>query len=284
MIIDGKKIASKINEATKKRVEELKDKNITVCLTVVLVGEDKPSIKFVERKMEKAKQLGIEFKLFTFLKEISEKKLILKIKKIQQEDPHSSIIVQLPLPKQLRTQKILDSIDPKRDADCLTTSNLGKLVTGEEKKVIPPTPAALIHILTSLKVSIAGKRIVVIGKGRLVGLPLGILLLKEEATLTFCDKFTKKISEITKNADIVISAAGVPKLVKQGMVKRGVIILDAGSAARGGQIKGDVDSEGILEKASFFTPVPGGVGPVTIAKLFENCLKLSVDKEEVDKY
>lgn len=271
-IINGKRIAKKILKRIAKQVKKLNKQGISVRLAVVLVGRDKASLSFIRQKEKYCRKVGIEFELFKFPRNISEKTLCQKIKKIQKTRSLSGLIVQLPLPRHLHAQKILDQIKPAIDVDCLTSSNLGKL-TANIADFLPPTPSACLHLLKASQVSLKGKHVVVVGRGDLVGKPLGIMLTQKQNTITICNKFTKNLAKFTKQADILISAVGKVNLITKEMVKKGVVVLDAGFVFKNKKILGDVDFERISKKAAKITPVPGGVGPVTVAKLLENVIK-----------
>lgn len=274
VIIDGQKEAQKILKKIRKNVEKAKKKGIRLKLVALLVGRDRASLSFVRKKEELCYDVGIAFELFQFSEDIKEAALCRKIEIIQEEKDLSGLIVQLPLPRHLKTRSVLEKIKPEYDVDCLTSYNLGKLTAGIPE-ILPPTPAACLHLLNAYKISTLAKHIVVIGRGDLVGKPLGILLTQEKNTLTLCNKFTKNLAKFTKQADILITATGIPHLISGSMVKKGVVVLDAGVSFKNKKIYGDCKFSEVAKKASFITPVPGGIGPVTVAKLLENVLKLA---------
>lgn len=276
-LLDGRIIAQKIKEKISRQICELKKKNITPCLAVVLVGEDPASVLYVSIKEKEAKKVGIKTENIKLAKNISQKKLINYIKSLNRRNSIQAILVQLPLPKHIKTNNVIAAISPKKDVDGLTPENVGKLLL-EENTIVPPTAAAIIEILSYYKINISGKHIVLVGFGKLVGKPLAamISLSNKQATLTVCNKQTKNLSYYTRQADILISAAGVAVLIKKDMVKKNAIVIDAGTSHIDGKIVGDVDFESVKNKAKFITPSKGGVGPVTVAKLLENVIKLSL--------
>jgi len=268
-ILDGKKLSEKILFKLKKET-----KNLNLKLGVVLVGENPVSQVFINQKREACKIVGIDFELFNFPSKISTSKLKEKIKKIIRKAGISGLIIQLPLPKHFKTQEILNIVPLEKDVDVLSEESLGKFYQGN-LPILPPTVAAVELILKAYRIKIKGKNIIVVGGGRLVGKPLVVWLLNKEATFSIVNKFTKNISSFTKKADILISGVGKPRLIKGNMVKKGVVVVDAGTSKIRGKIKGDVDFESCSKKASYITPVPGGVGPMTVAMLLNNLVKMS---------
>ncbi|MBU1167557.1 bifunctional 5,10-methylenetetrahydrofolate dehydrogenase/5,10-methenyltetrahydrofolate cyclohydrolase [Patescibacteria group bacterium] len=273
MIIKGVDIANRILEDCRQKLQSIKGER-RPHLAVILVGHNKASRNFVQKKEEQAQKLGLDFSLFDFPENITQEELVRNLEEIQGKDEITCVILQLPLPQQINTPEIIERIDPRKDVDCLTSTNLCKSQNGQID-IHPPTPAAILEIIKEYQILLDGKHVVVIGKGRLVGKPLVTELMKTKATLSVCDKSTPDLENFTKSADIIISGAGAPHLLTQDMVKEGVVIIDAGTSYKKGVLCGDTDCHEIQNKASLVTPVPGGVGPVTVAKLFENCLKLS---------
>jgi len=265
LIVDGNKIAQQILGKLKVRIGQ---KKLQPQLAVVLVGDDKPSATYVRKKQEAATSIGVKFSLFKFPATIAEPKLINEIKKIQKQTLHG-IIVQLPLPKNLDKKKILNTLDPRIDVDFLTWESLGKLVIGENS-LVPPSPGAILEILKYHKVNLRGKHIVLVGQGDLIGKPLTNLLIHLPVTLTTCNRDTKNLSQVTKSADILISGVGKANLIKGSMVKPGAVVIDAGVSFVGKKMHGDIDFASVKKVASIVTPTPGGVGPITVAKLLEN--------------
>ncbi|HLD31878.1 MAG TPA: bifunctional 5,10-methylenetetrahydrofolate dehydrogenase/5,10-methenyltetrahydrofolate cyclohydrolase [Patescibacteria group bacterium] len=270
-IIDGKKIAANI---LKEVAEEIKNRKLKITLAVVLVGEHTPSLTYVRKKAEAAKKVGINFQLHHLPANISKKILVQKIHNIQKDNHLGGLIVQLPLPEPLYTTEVLNAINPKFDVDCLTDTNLGKLVM-KTGLILPPTPGAVKAILKILNIKLKGKRVVIIGAGALVGKPLAIILLNKEATVTVANRYTKNLKEICRQADIIVTAVGKKNLLTADLVKRGVVVIDTGICFVRGKMYGDVDFPSVSKKARYITPVPGGVGPITVSLLLKNTLKLT---------
>jgi len=280
IIIDGRKIADKIKNRLKKEVEKLKKPPV---LAVILVGNDPASMLYIKIKEKRAREIGIDFQKHNFSQNAKEKEIIYLINKLNSDKNIDAIVVQLPLPNQLNTEKIISSINPKKDADSLT----------KKSEVKPPTVEAVTAIVNYYKINLKEKNIVIVGQGKLVGKPLSKFLEEKKISHAVCNSETKNLGQITKKADIIISATGVPHLVKSNMVKNGVIIVDAGTSvekplaeklkvisqkSKGDKlyvITGDVDFENVQKNASYITPPTGGVGPVTVAKLLENVVKLT---------
>lgn len=272
-IINGTEIAKKIHAETTARVASLKDQGITVKLAVILVGDDEASALYVKKKGEAAKKVGMEFELHAYPQTISQKELENEIKKIQQDPLLSGLIVQLPIPENFYPA-VLNAVDPTFDVDCLTHDNLGKIVMGTNV-IVPPTPGAVLTILKDIDIELKGKTIVVIGAGVLVGKPLSILLMNEQATVITCNEFTPNIKTYTLGADIIISGVGKKHIITEDMVKEGAVVIDAGVDFENNQMFGDVHFEHVQHKASHITPTPGGVGPLTVAHLLLNTATLA---------
>ncbi len=279
-IIDGNKISKKIYNEIKKEVTSLKEKYKKVpTLSVILVGDYAPSKIYVTIKRRRSEECGMNFHLYKFDDSISEKKLINLIKKLNRDKKISGIIVQLPLPKKFNTERILSFISPDKDVDGLHPINVGKLVLNEDT-FLPCTPAGIMELLHSTKYKIEGKNAVIIGRSNIVGKPIAHLLLKENATVTITHSKTKNLEKIVKNSDIVIAAVGKPEFIKGSWIKKDSIVIDVGinripdkKSEKGYKIVGDVDFKNAYKKAKFITPVPGGVGPMTVAMLLKNTLK-----------
>jgi methylenetetrahydrofolate dehydrogenase (NADP+)/methenyltetrahydrofolate cyclohydrolase len=269
--LDGKKLSEKILANLKKR---LKKSNLKLKLAVVQVGENPVSQIFINQKKKACDKVGINFRLFKFPAKISAPRLKREIKRIVRNPANSGIIIQLPLPKNFIPEEFLNLILEEKDIDVLSEESLGKFYQGT-LKILPPTVNGILRLLKNYKIELKGKDVVVVGAGRLVGFPLAVQLLKEKATLSVLNEFTKDALSFTKKADILISGVGKPNLIKDKMVKKGVVVVDAGSAMKKGKLVGDADFKSIAQKASYITPVPGGVGPLTVACLLENLVKLS---------
>jgi len=270
-ILDGKKLSEKI---LSKLIKKIKKSRLKFRLVVIQVGENQVSQIFINQKEKACKEVGIDFKLYQFPKNIREDLLKKKIENIAKSKLNSGIIIQLPLPKKFNTQEILNLIPPEKDIDVLSEKSQEKFSLGK-LKILPPTLSGIIKLLKEYKIKIKGKHFVIVGAGKLVGLPAARWLLQQKATVSVLEKFTPDISFFTKKADILITGAGKPGLISGKMVKKGVVVIDAGFSLKDGKIKGDIDFKSVSKKASFLTPVPGGVGPMTVACLIENLTKLS---------
>ncbi|AKM82039.1 MAG: FolD bifunctional protein, methylenetetrahydrofolate dehydrogenase (NADP+) / methenyltetrahydrofolate cyclohydrolase [Berkelbacteria bacterium GW2011_GWE1_39_12] len=266
MILYGKPVAEKIYETMQKEMEGLKDRPF---LAIVLVGENPASLAYVKLKEKIAEKLNIGFKLY-HLPEFSSQESVEKIISELNENKYvNGIVVQLPLPEGMETEKIIGLINPKKDTDGFAYQGIGEFPA--------PTAQAILDILNFYKIDLEGKKFVIIGHGRLVGQPLERLLLKRHITASICDSKTTNLKEKTLLADILISATGVPGLIQPDMVKPDAIVIDAGTAEVGGKMVGDISPE-VYEKVASFTPNPGGVGPVTVAELFKNLVDASNEK------
>lgn len=273
MIIDGKKIASEIQEDTKKEIEELKAKYHQLpCLATVVVGVDEPSEVYVKKRGKTCEEIGIISKMHSLPDDSNERDVLELIEKLNNDEKIHGIIVQLPLPKHIDKRKISEAVSPEKDVDCLNPLNIGRLASGDET-VTPCTPKAIIVILEKLGIEIKGKNVVVVGRSRIVGRPLALMLINRDATVTICHTKTKNLKEHTRKADILIAAAGSPGLIKKSMVKENAVVVDVGINVVNNKIVGDADFENIKNKASFITPVPGGVGPVTVAMLMKSTVE-----------
>ena len=282
-LLDGKKISQQIKDEIKHTVSIRNKKGLKIPhLAAVLVGNDGASLTYVGSKVRSCDQVGFKSSLIQFKDSISEKYLLLKIKELNNDDTLDGYIVQLPLPKHINEEKILLSIDPKKDVDGFHPTNFGRMAL-EMESFIPATPSGIMEMLKRYKLDISGKHCVVIGRSHIVGRPISILMSQKgepgNATVTLAHSRTNNLEQITQKADIIISALGIPNFLKGNMVKKGVIIIDVGitrvtdeNNPKGYVIKGDVDFEDVSKKSSFITPVPGGVGPMTIAMLLKNTL------------
>jgi methylenetetrahydrofolate dehydrogenase (NADP+)/methenyltetrahydrofolate cyclohydrolase len=282
-LLDGKKTAEDIKSEISAEVQLIKDKGGKVPhLAAVIVGNDGASLTYVGSKVRSCKQIGFDSTLVSLPETTTEAELLEKIKELNSDDELDGYIVQLPLPKHIDEQKILMAIDPNKDVDGFHPANFGKMAL-EMETFLPATPFGIMQLLERYKVETSGKHTVVIGRSHIVGRPMSILMSRKgypgDSTVTLTHSRTKNIEEFTKNADIIITALGVPNYLKANMVKDGVVIIDVGitrvpddSNPKGYVITGDVDFENVSKKSSFITPVPGGVGPMTIAMLLKNTL------------
>lgn len=275
-IIDGKSISRSIKNELKEKIENIKkEKNIVPGLATILVGDDEASKAYVHSKEKVCESLGVYTENFFLKNETSKKEVLDLIEKLNTDKKINGILVQLPLPNHIDELAIAEAIDPQKDVDCINPINAGKLFSGK-KGLIPCTPKGIIRLIKSTNVDINGKHAVVIGRSNIVGKPVAALLLKENATVTICHSKTKNLAEHTKSADIIVSAVGSVGLITKDMIKKGAIVIDAGTTMVGGKLKGDVNFDEALKIASYITPVPGGVGSMTTAMLVENILESMV--------
>jgi len=278
IILDGKKVAQEIQKELSSKVEELKGKGITPGLAVIRVGEDPSSLIYVRNKKRKAEEVGIHFEEHTLKENTSQDELIELIARLNSDSRIEGIVLQLPLPDHLDEKRILEKISPDKDVDGFHPLNMGRLLKGEPS-FIPATPRGIVELLDRYKIPLEGKRAVVVGRSDIVGKPLAFLLLARNATVTICHSKTKDLSLITREGDILVAALGKPGFIKEKMVKEGSVIIDVGINRVGNKIVGDVDFEKVKEKASYITPVPGGVGPMTIVMLLKNVLEAAESRE-----
>jgi methylenetetrahydrofolate dehydrogenase (NADP+)/methenyltetrahydrofolate cyclohydrolase len=273
VIIDGKKIAAELREELKKKVVELKSTyNATPGLTVILVGEDAPSKIYVKNKEKFAKEVGMNSEVIRYPADLEEKVLLNKIKELNKNNKVSGILVQLPLPKHVDKRKVIETIDHEKDVDGFHPINVGNLSSGYESS-IPCTPLGCILLLKKVEKNLSGKHAAVIGRSNLNGKPMTQLLLKENCTVTITHSKTKDLKAECLRADIIIAAVGIPKLVKGDWVKKGAIVIDVGINKTDSGLVGDVDFDEVFKVAKAVTPVPGGVGPMTIACLLNNTVE-----------
>lgn len=262
VIVNGEEIASEILNSIKQKIADLEEKPT---LSAIFIGNNDASELFLERKQKQCEEIGMNFSLYKFEEDSSEEEIIRKICELNADQKITSIIVQLPLPKKFDKQKILDSVVVEKDIDVLNSKNY---------EMISPLVKAVEEIFAKHNVEIKGKNLVVIGYGDLVGKPISKELMKKMPTLTICTKRTSNLEEHTQNADIIITGAGAPNIIKKEMIKEGVILIDAGITKIDGRICGDIDFDNVKEKAGLITPVPGGLGPVMVAMLLKNTLNL----------
>ncbi|MCR4368546.1 MAG: bifunctional 5,10-methylenetetrahydrofolate dehydrogenase/5,10-methenyltetrahydrofolate cyclohydrolase, partial [archaeon] len=265
-ILEGKKIAEKILDAAQEDVALLKQKGIVPKLVVLQVGDDPASTIYVNKKHETCLKIGMESEVKRFDDTISYESFLIEIGKLNKDPKVHGILVQVPLPEQLRHHQLFETIDVKKDVDGFHPMNHGKNFLGK-KGFVPATPLGIMELLRHTKVKLEGKYAVVIGRSNIVGKPIALMLINAGCTVTVCNSKTPDLAKCARNADILISAVGKPGLVTAGMIKQGAIVIDAGTTRTKNGIEGDVDFEGALKKASWVTPVPGGVGPMTIASL-----------------
>ena len=272
-IIDGKELAKKVRKELKKEVELLKEKGINPKLAVIMVGNDPGSTVYVRNKSKACEKVGIEFEEFLFDEKTEEKELLDLIDKLNEDDSIHGILLQCPVPKHIDVNKAFRRISPNKDVDGFNPINVGNLTIGEDA-FISCTPYGVVKMFEEYNIETEGKRAVILGRSNIVGKPMIQCMLNKNSTVTVCHSRTQNIGEVIKEADIVIAAIGKPNFVKADMVKDGAVVIDVGiNRLEDGTITGDVDYENVAEKASFITPVPGGVGPMTIAMLLNNVVK-----------
>ena len=285
-IIDGKKVSNEVLDEIKLAVQNRKKLNLKIPhLAAVLVGDDGPSQTYVNSKIRACERVGFESSLFQFDKSITENELIFEIEKINVNDDIDGFIVQLPLPKGINQENILNKVLPKKDVDGFNPIDYGKMALGIET-FLPATPAGIIELIKRYSIDLKGKKCLVIGRSQIVGRPISILLSQNKifgnATVTVAHSRSNNLKEICLDSDMIISAIGIPEFIKKDMIKPGSIIIDVGicrvkddNSLKGYRIVGDVDFESVYDKVSLITPVPGGVGPMTISMLLKNTLRAS---------
>jgi methylenetetrahydrofolate dehydrogenase (NADP+)/methenyltetrahydrofolate cyclohydrolase len=274
-ILDGKRTSQKMLEGISSKVERiaLGGKRVPR-LDLILVGDDFASVKYVQIKEQKAKELGIECQTHHLEQDSTTEEVVNLVKTLNAFDEVDGFMVQLPLPSHIDTNAVLESIEPRKDVDGLTSVNLGRLFQNDPKAIPPATPLGIMKLLDEYEIDVFGKKVVILGASNIVGVPLGAILLRRDATVTICNSRTVNIQEIAKTADILISATGVPLLVKSEFLKEGVVVIDVGSNKHPetGKLVGDVDWEDVQGIPSYITPVPGGVGPMTVVSLMLNLM------------
>lgn len=272
-IIDGKQISLDIKNELKEKVAKYKEQGIEITLAVVKVGNDPASAVYVRNKEKACEYAGINSKTLALPEETTEEELLNVVKKLNEDKSVNGILVQLPLPKHIDESKVLLTIDSTKDVDGFHPVNVGKMVIGEDT-FLPCTPAGIIEMIKRTDIDIEGKECVVIGRSNIVGKPMAMLMLKENATVTIAHSRTKDLKEVTKRADIIVAAIGKAKFVTADYVKEGAVVIDVGmDRDENGKLCGDVDFESVSKVASAITPVPGGVGPMTVTMLLVNCLR-----------
>ena len=271
-IIDGKAVSASVKEAVAKEAAALKEKGILVGLAVVIVGNDPASRVYVNNKKKACAACGIESYEYALPEETTEEELLALVEKLNGDPAVNGILVQLPLPRQIDEHRIIEAISPKKDVDAFHAVNVGKIMIGDFD-FLPCTPSGCMDLIDSTGVPVEGKRCVVIGRSNIVGKPMAMLLLHRNGTVTICHSKTKNLKEICREADILVAAVGRPNFVTADMVKEGAVVIDVGmNRLENGKLCGDVDFEGVSKVAGWITPVPGGVGPMTIATLMRNTL------------
>lgn len=275
IIIDGNRLAQEIIEAARSKVLSIKKK---LRLASILVGENEAALSFLKQKETAAKEAGIDFRLYRFPEDIATSQLRKRLAEIVHLDQNSGVIVQLPLPQHRNTQYLLNAITPQKDVDCLSERSLGAFLTGRSK-ILPPSVAALKFLFEKYGIEPKGKTAVIVGAGRLIGRPVALWLIQQEANVIILNEYAQNIAEFTKKADILVSGAGKPNLITEDMVPNNGFVFDFGFSKENGKIVGDVAFEEVKNKVSLITPVPGGMGPLTVAFLIKNVLTLGTRKK-----
>ena len=271
VILDGKKLAGKILEKLENKLSIMDTKPH---LVVILVGENPASQLYVGMKEKKAQQIGIKSTVLKYPENVEEKVILDKLNELNNDNDVDAILVQLPLPKHINEQTVIQTISPKKDVDGFTPENIGRISIGVEPYAYPCTPKGILSLIDEYNISLEGKNVVVVGRSNIVGKPVAQMMLNRNATVTICHSRTKNLENIIKTADVLVSAVGKHNIITKNNIKSGCVIIDVGTSRINGKTVGDVDFENVSDLASFITPVPGGVGPMTIASLMENAFLL----------
>ena len=281
-ILDGKEIAKAYRSGLQSEVEKLKEQNIVPKLSVILVGNDGASQSYVNSKKKAAEKIGMISEIVHMDESSSEEEVLNELERLNNDDSVSGILVQVPLPKQVSEAKVLEAINPDKDVDGFNPINIGRLYTGE-RTFIPCTPLGIMEILKHADIDLNGKNVAVIGRSHIVGQPVSKLLTDQDATVTLLHSKSTNTEEVLKQADVIVSAVGRVHLVTKDLVKSGAVIVDVGNTPdENGKLKGDVDFEAVKEVASAITPVPGGVGPLTITMVLNNTLLAEKWKNNIE--
>ena len=270
VILDGKAVSAKVKEEVKAEVEALKKQGVSVGLAVIIVGNNPASRTYVNNKKKACEAAGILSEEYALPEETTQEELLALVRELNQKDSINGILCQLPLPKQLDEEAVIAAISEKKDVDAFSAVNVGHIMIGDYS-FLPCTPAGIMEILRHYNIDVAGKECVVIGRSNIVGKPMAMLLLHQNGTVTICHSKTKNLKDVTSRADILVAAVGIPHFVTADMVKESAVVIDVGmDRDENGKLCGDVDFAAVEPKASYITPVPGGVGPMTIATLLKN--------------
>ena len=270
VILDGKAVSAKVKEKVKEEVEALKKQGVSVGLAVIIVGNNPASRTYVNNKKKACEAAGILSEEYALPVETTQEELLALVRELNHKDSINGILCQLPLPKQLDEEAVIAAISEKKDVDAFSAVNVGHIMIGDYS-FLPCTPAGIMEILRYYNIDVAGKECVVIGRSNIVGKPMAMLLLHQNGTVTICHSKTKNLKDVTSRADILVAAVGIPHFVTADMVKEGAVVIDVGmDRDENGKLCGDVDFAAVEPKASYITPVPGGVGPMTIATLLKN--------------
>lgn len=273
-LLDGRLVSQSVLAGVQTDVDELRAKGISPKVIIILVGENLASVSYIRQKIKAAKQVGIESEEHVMPEKTTTEQLVAAIEMLNKDESVHGILVQLPLPPHIEVALVIRSIDPQKDVDGFHAYNIGKMLLSKEyEHLLPCTPQGIVTMLEYFKIQISGKHAVVVGRSNIVGKPLSILLLNRDATVTMCHSKTKDVAHFTRQADIVIAAVGRPNTITVDMVKEGAIVVDVGTNRVEGKMVGDVDFAEVSKKASWISPVPGGVGPMTVACLMQNVVK-----------
>ena len=276
IILDGKKLRDKLLSNLKEKIQKLPE---APSLAVILVGNDTASQIYVNNKKKTAEKIGIKSQVITYPAEVEQKELLAKIQELNNDNSVHAILVQLPLPAHINKTEVINAISPDKDVDCFTSINYGKLAAGLTPAVYPCTPKGVLLLLDEYNISLDGKHIVVAGRSNLVGKPMSLMALNRNATVTICHSHTKNLAEITKTADILISAVG-KDIINADMVKENCVVIDVGIFKdKNNKLRGDVDFDEVSKKVSYISPVPGGIGPMTITSLMLNTYELFLNRK-----
>ena len=274
-IIDGKAVAQSVRESVKAQVEELKSKGISTTLAVIIVGDDPASKVYVNNKKKACAEVGIISEEYALPADTTQDELLCLIRMLNDRSDVNGILCQLPVPKHIDESAIINAISPAKDVDAFHRSNVGAIMLGEYN-FLPCTPAGIMELIKHYNIDVKGKNCVIIGRSNIVGKPMAMLMLHSDATVTVCHSKTKNLKKVVKSADIVVAAVGRPRFVTADMVKEGAVVIDVGiNRDENGKLCGDVDYESVMPLTSYITPVPGGVGPMTIATLMQNTVTAS---------
>ncbi|MDP3976046.1 MAG: bifunctional 5,10-methylenetetrahydrofolate dehydrogenase/5,10-methenyltetrahydrofolate cyclohydrolase [bacterium] len=273
-ILDGKKVATKLFGELKPRVQALKKHGINPKLVFFLIGENPASQAYVRMKQKASEEIGIVSQILKYEESVSQEEILEKIEALNQDQTVHGMMIQLPLPQHLSVPQITRAMDPKKDADGFQAYNLGKMFLGKEFEDLPPATAlGIIRLIDAYDIDVKGMDVTVLGRSNLIGKPISVMLINRSATVTVCHSKSKHIEDHCRRADMIIAATGTPKLVKKDWVKKDAIVIDAGYAQLNGEACGDVDFEAVAAQCSWITPVPGGVGPMTIYAIVENTVR-----------
>ncbi len=273
-LIDGKKRANEIFNDLKSEIKKLKEQDINPTLAIILVGSNPSSEIYVRNKMARCEEIGITALLKSYPEDVGTEELIEEIKSLNEDNQVHGILVQCPLPAPLDETAILNTIDPQKDVDGFTSLNMGRLLS-KQKSVLAATPRGIMDLLASQNIAVAGKNVVIIGRSNIVGRPLAIALLNKDATVTIAHSKTQDLKKVTREADIIVVAVGQAQMITADYLKDGAVVIDVGINRVAGKVVGDVDANSVAAKAAYLTPVPGGVGPMTVAMLLKNLVDLA---------